>query len=99
MIYIKTFIKAFYNTIKWFFDPSTIFGLICNFIFYISIAVILLAESNILLAIGFITGSLNGIFSYLFNNRKRNFIWLILGSINIFITLSILITYLVIYII
>ena len=49
MIYIKAFIKGFFDTFKWFFDPSTISGLICNFICYIFVAISLLIQSNILL--------------------------------------------------
>ena len=96
MIYIKAFIKVFFDTLRWFFDPSTIFGLICNFIFYIFVTIILLMQGNILLATGFICGVLNGILCYLFNNRKKNFIWLILASINAIIMLAILLAYLLI---
>lgn len=93
MIYIKTFIKGFFDTLKWFFDPSTISGLICNLIFYISVAVILLIQSNILLGIGFICGALNGILCYLFNTKKKDFIWLILGLVNTIIMFSLLVAY------
>ena len=96
MIYIKTFIKGFFNSLKWFFDPYTISGLICNFIFYIFVAINLLIQGNILLGIGFSCGVLNGILCYLFNTKKKDFIWLILGLVNTIIMFSLLITYYVI---
>ena len=99
MIYIKAFIKEFFNTLKWFFDPSTVSGLICNFICYIFVAISLLIQSNILLGIGFICGALNGILCYLFNSKKKDFIWLIIGLINTIIMFGILIAYFIIYVI
>lgn len=99
MIYIKAFIKEFFNTLRWFFDPSTVSGLICNFICYIFVAISLLIQSNILLSVGFICGALNGIFCYLFNTKKKNFIWLIIGLINTIIMFGILLAYFIIYII
>jgi hypothetical protein len=99
MIYIKAFIKGFFDSLRWFFDPSTVSGLICNFICYIFVAISLLIQSNILLAIGFICGALNGIFCYLFNTKKKNFIWLIIGLINTIIMFGILLAYFIIYVI
>ena len=99
MIYIKAFIKGFFDSFRWFFDPSTISGLICNFIFYIFVAINLLLQSNILLSIGFICGALNGILCYLFNTRKKDFIWLIVGLINTIIMFGILLAYFIIYVI
>ena len=99
MIYVKQFFKEFFDTLKWFFDPSTISGLICNFIFYIFVAITLLAQSNILLGIGFIGGALNGILCYLFNTKKKDFIWLILGLINTIIIFGLLVAYFIIYVI
>ena len=99
MIYIKAFFKEFFNTLKWFFDPSTVSGLICNLFFYIFVAINLLLQSNILLGIGFICGALNGILCYLFNTKKKNFIWLIIGLINTIIMFGILLAYFIIYVI
>ena len=99
MIYIKAFIKGFFDSLRWFFDPSTISGLICNLIFYLFVAINLLMQSNILLAAGFICGALNGIFCYLFNTKKKDFIWLIIGLINTIIMFGILLAYFIIYVI
>lgn len=99
MIYIKAFFKEFFNTLRWFFDPSTISGLICNLIFYLFVAINLLLQSNILLGIGFILGALNGILCYLFNTKKKDFIWLIIGLINTIIMFGILLAYFIIYVI
>lgn len=99
MIYIKAFIKGFFDSLKWFFDPSTIGGLICNLIFYIFVAINLIIQSNILLGSGFICGALNGIFCYLFNIKKKDFIWLILGLVNTIIMFGILLAYFIIYVI
>ena len=99
MIYIKAFIKGFFDTLNWFFDPSTVSGLICNFICYIFVAISLLIQSNILLGIGFIFATLNGIICYLFNTKKKDFIWLIIGLINTIILFGILLAYFIIYVI
>ena len=99
MIYIKAFIKGFFDSLRWFFDPSTISGLICNLIFYLFVAINLLLQSNILLGIGFSCGALNGILCYLFNTRKKDFIWLIIGLINTIIMFGILLAYFIIYVI
>ena len=96
MIYIKRFIKGFFDSLKWFFDPSTISGLICNFIFYIFVAINLLIQGNILLGVGFICGFLNAILCYLFNTKKKDFIWLILGLVNTIIMFILLVTYYII---
>ena len=99
MIYIKAFIKGFFDSLRWFFDPSTISGLICNLIFYLFVAINLLIQGNILLGIGFILATLNGIFCYLFNTKKKDFIWLILGLVNTIIMFGILLAYFIIYVI
>ena len=96
MIYIKAFIKGFFDSLRWFFDPSTVSGLICNFIFYIFVSINLLLHSNILLGIAFICGALNGILCYLFNTKKKDFIWLILGLVNTIIMFSLLVAYYII---
>ena len=44
-------------------------------------------------------GALNGIFCYLFNTKKKDFIWLIIGFINTIIMFGILLAYFIIYVI
>lgn len=99
MIYVKQFIKAFLESIKWFLDPSEASGLVCNFIFHLSAAIILFIQGQVLLAFGFLCGCLNGFLHYRYNTEKKDSLWLNLGLVNTFIILGILITYYVIYII
>ncbi len=99
MIYIKAFFKEFFNTLKWWLDPSTVSGLICNFIFHLFAAIILFIQGQTLLAVGFLCGCLNGFLNYRFNTAKKNFLWFILGLINTIIIFGILIAYFIIYVI
>ena len=99
MIYIKEFIKGFFDSLKWFLDPSEVSGLVCNFIFHLLAAIILLIQGQVLLAFGFLCGCLNGFLNYRYNIGKKNSLWLILGLVNTFIIISILIAYYIIYLI
>lgn len=99
MIYIKAFIKEFFNTLKWWLDPSTVSGLICNFIFHLSAAIILFIQGQVLLAFGFLCGCLNGFLNYRYNTEKKNFLWFILALINTIIIFGILLAYFIIYVI
>ena len=99
MIYIKAFFKEFFNTLRWWLDPSTVSGLICNFIFHLLAAIILFIQGQVLLAVGFLCGCLNGFLNYRFNTVKNNFLWFILGLINTIIIFGILIAYFIIYVI
>ena len=99
MIYIKAFFKEFFNTLRWWLDPSTVSGLICNFIFHFLAAIILFIQGQVLLASGFLCGCLNGFLNYRFNTEKKNFLWFVLALINTIIIFGILIAYFIIYVI